>query len=111
MIITNNVMEHHLTIQMVLHIFFNKPFWIVTWLQIHTPHMQLLIIQQSSSIYNKDFLSSYSADKSATIFLYMAYIRVRDMNPVSLLLMSTIGRYSALHFSNFFMTSSIGSLV
>ncbi len=28
MIITNNVMEHHLTIQMVLHIFFFKPFWI-----------------------------------------------------------------------------------
>ena len=42
MIITNNVMEHHLTIQMVLHIFFYKPFWIVTWLQIHT-HMQLQI--------------------------------------------------------------------
>ena len=43
MIITNNVMEHHLTKKMVLHIFFNKPFWIVTWLQIHTPHMQLQI--------------------------------------------------------------------
>ena len=28
MIITNNVMEHHLAIQMVLHIFFNKPFCI-----------------------------------------------------------------------------------
>ena len=28
MIITNNVMEHHLTTKMVLHIFFYKPFWI-----------------------------------------------------------------------------------
>ena len=52
----------------------------------------------------------YSCEKSATIFLYMAYMRVRLMYPMSRPSVSVTGSMAASVLSKVLITSSMGSL-